>query len=218
MTDRNEREIKALREKYPQGARIVGLTGGVSSGKTVATDALKAEGYNIVDADEISRRLVSRGSALEQTVKDNFPECTRDGELDRRALRALISESPAAKHKLNKLTHPEIIKATEAAVQAAPKPVVLCAPLLFECALARLCDCVVCVTCPQPERVRRLTLRDGVSCDDAIGLIRSQLDEPTRVSLSDFCVPSDIPQNEFIDEITVLFKRITDFCHPKRSE
>lgn len=208
MKNRNEREIKALLEKCPHGASVIGLTGGISSGKTVATDALKARGYNIIDADEISRKLMSRGSALEKTVAENFPECAHNGKLDRRALRALISVSPAAKHKLNKLTHPEIIAATEAAVVSSPKPVVLCAPLLFECALARLCDCVVCITCPRPERIKRLTARDNVTANDALNIINAQLDEPTRVALSDFCVPSDIPQNEFIDEITELFDRI----------
>lgn len=210
---RNYRELKEFSERFPFGARVIGLTGGIASGKTVATEALRANGYAVIDADEISRALSAVGTPLERLLADSFPECKVNGSLDRKSLRKLIAASPAAAQKLNSLTHPAIADEIKRRVAETPPPVVLSAPLLFECALASLCDCVVTVTCPRQIRIERIKKRDGVTASDAASIIDAQLNDALRVSLSDFCVPSDIPRDEFVNEITDLFDRL---CARKR--
>ncbi len=182
--------------------KTVGLTGGIASGKTVAANALRCAGFRVIDADEISRELTAAGTALSQKIMSAFPIAVHDGTLDRRALRSVIAGDAAARAKLNAITHPAIVEAVKS--QVCGSPAVISAPLLFETALSSLCDAVVCVTCPVRLRVERIMKRDGVSKCDAEAIIAAQIHDSVRATLSEFCIPSDVPQSEFERETVEL--------------
>lgn len=206
--DRNARELHAL-EHDPAPATI-GITGGIASGKTVATDALRAAGYTIIDADEISRELFGANTDGEKLIAAEFARAVdNDGVLDRKKLRGIISDNAAARVRLNELTHPVIIAEIKRRIETLAPPVVLSAPLLFESALARLCDITVCVYCPRSVKIARLTARDGISRDDAAAMIDAQIPDTERCSLADLIVPSDCDIELFEKEIVELFDRIT---------
>lgn len=208
---RNLRELDELRERetteYVLPVRVVGLTGGIASGKTVATDALRAAGFTVVDADEVSRELTAVGSPVERELVRMFPSAAAaDGSLDRRRLRLIIAADKAERKRLDDYTHPLIV--AEIKKRLVGERLVLSAPLLFETALSSLCDLTVCVVCPRRVRIERLTARDGMTAADAERMIDAQIPDSMRAPLADFCVPSDAPEDEFRAEIVGLFKDI----------
>lgn len=202
---RNAREA----EENKRRARVIGLTGGIGSGKTVATNALAGAGFDIVDADVISRELTAPGSETEKKILAAFPACEKKGTLDRSKLRELISADKKARRTLEELTHPEILKQIKARVQNAPRPVILSAPLLFESGLSSLCDCVITVVCPTKIRVERIVRRDGCTVEAASALVAAQIDDTARATLADYIVPSDRPAADFEREMIELVERIT---------
>lgn len=204
--NRNARELKAIADASP---KVVGITGGIGSGKTVATDALKQAGFCVIDADEISRALFAPGTDGEKRILKVFPSAKRrDGSLNRKKLRDIISQDQTSKIKLNNLTHPFIINEIKRRLAVALPPVVLSAPLLLESALARLCDYTVCVYCPRNVKIARLTKRDGITRAQAEQIIDAQIPDTERCTLSDFIIPSDVPIEQFRAETVELFKKI----------
>ena len=201
---RNARELQELRAKKP---RIIGITGGIGSGKTVATDALSERGYYVVDADEVSRKMFARGTDGERALCELFPAAATDGALDRAVLRAIIASDIKERTKLNSYTHPLILEET-ARLIGGKTPVVLSAPLLFETGLSRLCDVIVCVYCPKDIRIKRLAARDGVDYAAAKKIIEAQIPDTERATLADYVVPSDTDINSFKEEIIELFDNI----------
>lgn len=202
--ERNAHAVKLNRENRP---RVIGITGGIGSGKTVATDTLREHGHYVVDADEVSRRMFARGTDGERALCELFPQASKNGALDRAALRRIISTDKTALEKLNSYTHPLILEET-ARLLDCKTPVVLSAPLLFETGLSRLCDVIVCVYCPREERIKRLTTRDGVTYEDAVRMIDVQIPDTERATLADYVVPSNVPIDEFRAEIVELFEEI----------
>ncbi|MCH5161199.1 MAG: dephospho-CoA kinase [Clostridiales bacterium] len=209
MNKRNLREIDDLKE-LKKAVHIVGLTGGIASGKTVATDALKRARFTVIDADEISRKLFGRGTDGEKLLCGLFPAATDNGVLNRAILRRIISENADEKKKLDGATHP-IIKqeiAKEISQCGKGEHIVLSAPLLLESGLSSLCDCVVCITCPTRIRIERLSSRDGVSIEAAKKIIDAQIPDAYRATLSDFCIPSDRSLDDFTAEAVELFQTL----------
>lgn len=199
---RNQREIAALN----RDVRIIGLTGGIASGKTVASDALRRAGYVVIDADEVSRELTARGTPCEKRLVELFPAAkSSNGSLDRKALRRLISDDDGARKKLDAYTHPLITEHIKKLLSHTPPPVVLSAPLLFETALSSLCDVVVCIVCPKYIRIRRLVERDGLSAAEAERMINMQTPDAVRATLSEFCIPSNADKSDFEEETVELF-------------
>lgn len=196
--DRNKRDIVEHKTMH-----VVGLTGGIASGKSQAQTALSDAGFNVIDADDISRRLFARGTNGEALLMREFEYAVSDGALNRKALRDAIAKDPRERAKLNALTHPAVI--AEIKRQITSSFCVVSAPLLFESALSALCDAVVCVVCPRDLRIARLTARDGINSDAAIRIIDAQIHDCVRATLSDYCVPSDRPLSEFCEEIVELF-------------
>ncbi len=188
--------------------RVIGITGGIASGKTVATSALRSAGYNIIDADEISRSVTAAGTPVERELMRMFPSCTENGRLDRRKLRALISSDGSAMEALNDYTHPLITAEIENMLSAAPKPVVLSAPLLFETALSALCDATVCVVCPKAKRTARLMSRDDVDEHDAAAIIDAQIPDCIRAAVADYVVSSDCDETTFKRRVLELFEKL----------
>ncbi|MCH5164770.1 MAG: dephospho-CoA kinase [Clostridiales bacterium] len=208
---RNERELQEARGKR---VGVIGLTGGIGSGKTVATHALISHGFFVIDADEISREMFAVGTDGERRILKLFPTAAReDGTLNRKKLRELIAYDREARAELNALTHKAIIAEVERRVAdaKADSQVVISAPLLLESGLSRLCDAVVCIYCPTEIRIERITKRDGVSQREARAIIDAQIPDTERATLCDYIIPSDVPLNEFTSEVLALFNQLAKF-------
>ncbi len=196
-------EQSSLRAR--KAATVAGITGGIASGKTVATDALIASGFCVIDADEISRAITAPHSPTERALTTRFPDACADGRLDRRRLREIISTDAAARARLNAVTHPLILSEIARQISKANGDVVLSAPLLFETGLDKLCDATVCVTCPYELRLKRLVSRDGVTEKAAAAMIAAQMPDAERNAKADYTLSSDRPQREFERDAIALF-------------
>ena len=171
---------------------LVGLTGGIGSGKTTVAELLRAKGAVILDADEYARRAVEAGSAALERVVERFgPEVlAADGSLDRERMAALAFADPSARADLERIVHPEVARRFAEDVEryrGTDEVVVYVVPLLAERGLQDLFDAVVAVSAPEDLRVERLRVR-GMAEEDARARIAAQLPEHERLAVADIVV------------------------------
>ena len=176
--------------------RVVGLTGGIGSGKSSVGAMLAARGVPVIDADVIARRCVEPGSPALEGIVQRFGRdvLLASGALDRAALAAVVFNDANARRDLEGLTHPCIRAGIEAAVQSlrgAPQPppfAVIEHPLLVETGGHARVDKVVVVEVPLESRIARLVASRGMSRDDVLARIASQADDQARRVVADLIV------------------------------
>lgn len=166
--------------------KVIGLTGGIGSGKSTVADRLRQKGYRVLDADQIAKDIVRPGmpalSAIAETFGAEFLD--ENGELRRKELAAHITANPAAKRTLDALMHTEVIGQIKEEVEEARlmglSAVFLDVPLLFEVGLDAICDESWLVTAPENVRIQRVVARDGVSEELVRGYIANQMPEEEK--------------------------------------
>lgn len=192
----------------------VGLTGGIATGKSTVAQLWQERGAAIINADQIAREVVRPGEpALAQIAKVFGQEVLgRDGELERKALARLVFGDPAQLKLLNALTHPpilQLIRERIAEQKAAGVPVIIVeAPLLIETGLHRLVDKVVLVTASVETQITRLKERDGLTRDEALARIRSQLPVEEKLRWADYIIDTDLPYPEVVRQVQDLWEEI----------
>jgi dephospho-CoA kinase len=161
--------------------RLIGLTGGIGTGKSTVAQMLRELGITVIDADEATRAVQAPGSeGLRQVVEAFGPSVlTPGGELDRPALAAVVFRDRAARDRLNQIIHP-LVRAwmAERTLEArgrGERVVVLDIPLLYESRGDAGFDAVVLVYAPEAEQMRRLVTLRGMSEADARARISAQL-------------------------------------------
>jgi dephospho-CoA kinase len=171
---------------------LIGLTGGIATGKSTATRYFAAADVPVIDADFLARRVVEPGRPALQEIRQEYGEgvIRPDGSLDRDALAAQVFRDSRARARLNEIVHPRVEKEAQREIEkildANPEALVVYdVPLLFEVGMAARFDLVALVYVPQPEQKRRLMLRDGLSCDQAQARIDSQMDIAEKARLAD---------------------------------
>lgn len=173
---------------------ILGLTGGIASGKSTVSAYLAQNGALIIDADLIARQVVAKkSSGLKQIVAKFGKEIlTTSGELDRKKLGKLVFSNKDLLKNLTDITGPliraEILREIEAAKKAQVKLVVLDIPLLFETGYQTLCDKVMVVTVPSEVQLERVMKRDNLSAAEARKRIANQLPASKRNELADVLI------------------------------
>ncbi len=177
--------------------RLVGLTGGIATGKSTFAAALRALGAPVIDADELARRAVRRGTpTLSEIARVFGPEIlTPEGELDRRRMAALVFADPAARARLEAITHPAIRAAMREEVRRLSGEgcdlVFYEAPLLFEVGLDREVDCVVLVYAAPEVQERRLRERDGLRAEEARARLAAQMPIEEKAARADVLVENE---------------------------
>ena len=169
--------------------RLVGLTGGIGSGKTAVSDRLGRLGATVVDTDVISRELTGAGGAAMAALAREFGEryVTAEGALDRAAMRSLAFEDPLARGRLEAILHPAIrARSDEALAKAAGPYCVLVVPLLFETGGYRArVDRVLCVDCPEALQLERTVRRSGLAPADVRAIMAAQWPRWRRLQVAD---------------------------------
>lgn len=167
----------------------VALTGGIATGKTHVRRLIDARGIPTIDADQLAREALGKGSPGAAAVAARFGDgvLTSDGTIDRRALAALVFADPAARRALESIVHPAVYAAIESWFAALPRSSVAIAdiPLLFETGRQEHFDHVIVVACPVEEQVRRVMARDGVTEADARARIAAQWPIEDKVRQAD---------------------------------
>jgi dephospho-CoA kinase len=174
--------------------RVLGLTGGIATGKSTFAAALRARGVPVLDADAVARTVVAPGEpALAEIARAFGPQVLGpDGALDRRRLGALVFADPEARRRLERITHPAVraAVAAETARLAAQGHALAFydVPLLFEVGLDRDLDCVVVVYAPREVQRERLVRRDGLTPAEADARLAAQLDIEEKARRADIVV------------------------------
>tara|TARA_B100000700_G_scaffold127920_1_gene143169 strand:- start:6452 stop:7057 length:606 start_codon:yes stop_codon:yes gene_type:complete len=167
---------------------ILGLTGGIGSGKSAASNYIAEQGIAIVDADVIAREVVAPGTEGLAHIISHFGDAIVDesGALIRSKLRHRVFENPDDKAWINQLLHPLIREQIIAQLEQAQSAyVVLVAPLLLENGLDALCDRVLVIDVDKDTQLARTQQRDSVSKQQVEAIIAAQIDRPTRLKKAD---------------------------------
>ena len=168
---------------------VIGLTGGIGSGKTTAADFLATLGASVVDTDEISRALTAANGAAMAALREVFGArfVTADGALDRAAMRTLAFEDPAARTRLESILHPAIRAEADRALDAATGPyAVIVVPLLYETRgyLERVTRTLV-VDCPEALQASRTVARSALTEEEVRRIMQAQWPRWRRLQLAD---------------------------------
>lgn len=189
----------------------VGLTGGIASGKSAAAAVFAALGVPILDSDLIAREVVAPGSPGLAAIRARFGESAlqADGQLDRRALRALVFADPAARRDLEAITHPRIRqRMTELAATAGGPYQVHAIPLLVEGGARRAgLDRVLVIDCPEEVQVARVMARDQVDEAGARAVLAAQASRAQRLAAADDVIVNDQGLEALREAVTALHQR-----------
>ena len=173
---------------------IIGLTGGIGSGKTAVSDIFEELGIGIVDADLASRIVVEKGRPSLEEIAKHFGQgiLTEAGELDRAKLREIIFNSDEEKNWLESLLHPVIAKQIQDELKASSSPyTILVSPLLLETNQKDFCNKVLVVDVPVETQIERTLKRDDVSLEQVQSIIKAQISRDKRLELADEVIVND---------------------------
>ena len=174
---------------------IVGLTGGVATGKSSVSRMLKEEGAYIIDADQIAKELVEPHSPAWNEIQSIFGQeiLSRDGLIDRKKLAAIVFSSPEKRKLLGRILHPRIKKEMARRVKAIGQKdpqaiVVIDAPLLVETGYHKEMEKVILVLSTEMQQIERLRNRNGMDPEDARKIICSQMPLEEKREVADFVI------------------------------
>ena len=173
---------------------VVGLTGGIGSGKSAVTKIFEGLGVKVVDADVASRQPVMKGEPALKKIAEKFGAniLTSEGELDRRKLREIIFNDNSAKDWLENLLHPLIHQILiDDLTSASSSYAILVSPLLFETNQKDLCSKTIVVDTSEDRQIDRTSKRDNVDPDQVKLIIDSQIDRKSRNELADIIILND---------------------------
>ncbi len=189
---------------------IVGLTGGIGSGKTAVSDLFQDLGITIVDADLASRVVVEKGREELNKIAEHFGEdiLTSDGELDRSKLREVIFNSEEEKLWLESLLHPAIASQIQKELDSSSSPyTILVSPLLLETNQKNFCSTVLVVDVPVETQIERTSKRDNVSEEQIKSIIASQINRDSRLEQADEVILNDGSIESLESKVQELHKK-----------
>lgn len=189
---------------------VVGLTGGIGSGKTTVANLFAAEGVTLVDADIVAREVVAPGSKGLEAIVTHFGAeiLTPEGELDRAKLRQRIFSHPEEREWLNQLLHPMIRQEMLAQVEKATSAyVIMVVPLLFENGLDRLVNRTLVVDISPELQINRTVKRDNVDASQVNNIISSQCSRSEKLARADDIIDNQGEISTLKREVLALHQR-----------
>lgn len=188
---------------------VVGITGGIGSGKSAVTRRLEEHGITVVDADVVARVVVEPGTPALAQIAEHFGTdiLLADGTLDRAALRARVFADEAERRWLERLTHPLIGQEIVDQLSASPSPyTVLSSPLLLDTSQKALVECVVVVDVPEALQVSRTAQRDNNDEAQIKRIMAAQLSREARLALADIVIDNSGSLEELNVQVDELHK------------
>ncbi|WP_407928493.1 dephospho-CoA kinase [Aliidiomarina indica] len=197
---------------------IVGVTGGIGSGKTTVTHQFLRLGIDVVDADECARAVVKPDSPVLNDIRAAFGSSvfTANGELDRAVLRSLIFSDEQAKLRLNEIMHPAIrTEILERLTHASSPYVILAAPLLLENKLDVLCHRILVVDVPESVQIERTVARDHVPESQVRAIMAAQIDRKARLARAHDIIDNTQPVSALVELVAALHQQYLAFAKSK---
>lgn len=170
--------------------KVVGLTGGIGSGKTTVANLFRELGVSVYIADEQAKLLMNRSPRIRNKIQDLFGEQTyQSGRLNRKLLASEVFNDKEKLEALNRIVHPEVEQHFEAWRSEQAGPYVLYeAAILFERGSDKKCDKTILVTADREERIRRLLQRDATTVPEIEARMANQWDDERKLELADFVI------------------------------
>ncbi len=193
-----------------QGAFLVGLTGGIASGKTTVCKGFEHHGIDVIDADVIAREVVALGTEGLDEIVSQFGDGVLDqnGTLNRRKLRNLVFAQPDLRVALERIVHPRVRREMwRQAAKATSAYVILAVPLLIEGGLQHAMHRTAVVDVSESTQRRRLSQRDGSSPEQIDGLLAAQTSRKQRLAAADDTIDNNGDRDALAPQIAALHRR-----------
>jgi len=188
---------------------VIGLTGGIGSGKSITADMFAARGIPVIDADVIARELVEPGmpALAEITARFGPRVIGADGRLDRNALRQQVFGDPVARADLESILHPRIRQRMRDRIDALDSPYcILVIPLLLETGQRDLVQRVLVVDAPEAVQRARVRRRDDLDSDEIEAVLQAQTDRQTRLAVADDVIHNDSDLSSLEAQVDALHR------------
>ncbi|WP_251716948.1 dephospho-CoA kinase [Lactobacillus agrestimuris] len=193
---------------------ILGLTGGIATGKSTADHFLKQKGIPIIDADQIAHDLYQVGKPAWKEIKDQFGReyLNSDQTINRKKLGQLVFNDQNELELLNKITHPlvheEINRQIKQEISKKSRLVILDIPLLFESHAEKMCDQVLVITLPEKMQITRLMERNNLTKEQAIARIHSQMPLSEKEVKATYVISNSGTVNDLYEKLDNLLNKI----------
>jgi dephospho-CoA kinase len=197
---------------YSLNMRVIGLTGGIGCGKSLAAQYFAELGALVIDADQLARAAIERGSdGFDEVVALFGDSILKDGNIDRRALGDLIFKDPISKTKLENIIHPFVRREFEEVVASLKGDQVLVyeIPLLVETNAHEKFDLVITVESEMENRIARLRGR-GMHISEIEGRVAAQATREQRIEVADFLIENDGSEDELLRQVENIWDSLHD--------
>jgi len=193
---------------------ILGLTGGIATGKSTVTGMLRERGIPVIDADQIARDVVEPGKPAYEAIVTHFGReiLLADGQIDRKKLGEIVFSDESERQKLNAIVHPEVRRVMREEAEAAEKNgasiVFMDIPLLFESKLQHMVDKIVVVYAPAHMQLARMMERDEMQEEQAQKRLRAQLPIDQKKAEADFLIDNSRSREEAERQVEEMLSAI----------
>lgn len=194
---------------------VVGVTGGIGSGKTAATNRFQTHGITVVDADLASRVIVEPGRPALKAISEHFGSgvIASDGSLDRRALREIVFADPEQRKWLEQLTHPLIGQEIMDQIRSSESPyTILVSPLLLESSQSRMTNRILVIDVPTELQVSRTVVRDDTDENGVKAIIAAQMARESRLEKADDVIVNDRDLEHLHQAVDSLHQQYLDLA------
>jgi dephospho-CoA kinase len=194
---------------------VIGLTGGLASGKSLITDYLKTKGIHVIDADQLARKVVQKGQACLEEIVQIFGQkiLHQDGSLNRKMLGHLVFDSPEKRKRLEAIVHPRVYQAAwkEIHIIQEQNPdvlIIFSVPLLFETGHDKEVDKVIVVYADASTQLDRLQKRNGFTQAEARKRMSAQMSMEEKKKAADFLIDNTGDVQEAFKQVDKLLPKL----------
>ena len=194
--------------------KIIGLTGGIGSGKSTVSKFLAHLGAVVIDADKVGHEVFKPGTKAWQEVVDAFGQgiISADGTFDRRKLGEIVFSNPGARAKLNQVMHPLIYEQVKSRMEEYERKgaaiIIVEAPLLLEAGWKSLVDEVWVTSASEATVIKRLKEQKGLPEAQSLARVRAQLTDEERIRQSDVVIDTDCALDELKERVEALWRKL----------
>ena len=195
---------------------VVGLTGGIGSGKTTVAEGFSALGVPVIDADQLARELVEPGQPALDEIIEIFgtASITADGQLDRACIRQQIYADAGLRLRLEAILHPKIRQRIKTLLSDIEDPYcIVVIPLLLETQQTDLVDRILVIDTSEKEQRQRVAARDGLSDNSIMAIMQSQADRSTRLAAADDVIVNDSDVASITNRIQELHQHYMEIAY-----
>ena len=194
---------------------IIGLTGGIASGKSLVADLFAQRGVVVVDTDIVAREVVEPGSPALEEIRTSFGDAViaADGSLDRSVMRDIVFNDDQMRRELESILHPRIREASFQQVAEASGPyVIVVVPLLYESPMKDGVNRILVVDCSEETQIERLMARDNETREQACRILATQASRAERLSIADDILQNDGDTDSVGDAVGELHERYLELA------